>query len=47
MFHNSGIFEYFTGVTVGIFPKFVLKHRIYPQEISNLDGLLVTANLNR
>ena len=33
-------------VTFGIFPKFILKHRLYPEEILNLEGLLVTANLN-
>ena len=36
----------FTRVRVGIFPKFILKHRLYPEEILNLDGLLVTANWN-
>ena len=38
---------YFTRVRVGIFPKFILKHRLYTEEILNLEGLLVTANLNR
>ena len=37
----------FTRVRVGIFPKFILKHRLYPEEILNLEGLLVTANWNR
>ena len=35
----------FTRVRVGILKKFILKHRLYIEEILDLEGLLVTANL--